>query len=122
MTETASEAVRLRRGVGIVYVLAGLLQWGVLAGAWLRLPAPMLSRLFFGQFLFLIFGGLTYLTASFARTGRFIYHPLVDYLIGVAIFVVLLSFVALILAKGLAGPWLAPAPGLFLIWYGVKLR
>jgi len=117
-----TEAARLRRGVGVVYVLAGLLQWGVLAGIWLRLPAPVLSRLFFGQFLFLILGGLAYLASGFARTGTFLYEPLSDYLIGVAVYVVLLSLVAVILGKGLAGPWLAPTPGLFLIYYGFKLR
>ncbi len=116
-----TEAARLRRGVGVVYVVAGVLQWCVLAGAWLMLPAGLMSRLFFGQFLFLILGGLAYLSANYVADNKFVYEPLADFLVGVAVYVVLLSLVALILVKGLAGPWLAPAPGLFLMGYGYKL-
>ena len=106
---------RLRRGVGRIYVAAGLLNWGSLALLRLRLPVGLWKLVFFSQFLLLIVGSLLYLALSYARADSFDYHPLVDFLIGVALFVVLLT-VSAAYAQRLF--WL---PGAFLIGYGLRL-
>jgi hypothetical protein len=106
---------RLRRGVGRFYAAAGLLNWGSLALLWLRPPRALWKLVFFGQFLLLVAGTLLYLAASYAKSGLFEWRPLVDFLIGVALFVVLLT-VAAAYAR-----WLFWLPGAFLLGYGWRL-
>ena len=105
----------LRRVVSRLYIAAGLLNWSSFALLWVRPPLLLWKLVFFGQFLLLVVGTLLFLAASYLKSGLFLWRPLLDFLIGVAIFVVLLT-VAAAYARYLF--WL---PGAFLLGYGWSL-
>ena len=120
---------RLRRGVGAVYLAAGVLHWAEMALALsaafhklpFAIPAPLWSRLFFGHFLLLILGGSLYLAVSYFRSGLFTYLALVDYIVGIPVFMIGFPLLFGYVAGG--GPWpLAFVPGAFLVAYGWGLR
>lgn len=120
---------KIRRGLGVIYLLAAFIHAGEMTLAALysmgRLPliigAGLWSELYYAHFLFLILGGLGYLALSFKRSGIFYYETLVDFLIGIAVFVVLLTLAGVVLVRGAVGPWWSLLPSAFLGAYGVGL-
>ena len=85
MAEVAADELwRLRRGVGKAFILFGLAQTVLtLSGAG--------GKVYFAGYLVFLLAGLGYLFRRFMSTGIFYYEALADFLIGVALFVVLLS-------------------------------
>lgn len=127
--DAGGDLLRLRRGVGLIYVLAGLANWAEIGLALLassgRLPfsiSPRLwSQLFFGHFLLLVVSGLLYLTISYYVSGLFTYLALMDYLVGVPVFMIALPAILGLVIHG-APAALAFLPGGFLLAYGFGLR
>jgi len=126
----AAALARIRRGLGAVFALAGLLDGAetLLAVLYTRgkvpfvITAALWSRLHFAQFLFLVVGAMLYLTVSFGAAGVFYHEALADFLIGFLIFMFLWSGRVVLLVRGLVPVWTAFGPGLFLAGYGVSLR
>lgn len=124
-----TDLLRIRRGLGVIYLLSGLLHWAVMTMAALYslgrisvvIGVGLWSELYYAHFLFLILASLAYLALSYRQTGIFYYEALVDFLIGIGAFVVLLSVAAVVLYKGLVTPWLSLVPGTFLVAYGAGL-
>ena len=93
-----------RRKVALFFVGAGLLAVALLGLLYVPGMTPQFwSRLFFGHFLLLVNGGMLLLAVEFLK--GFDHLPLVDFLIGIAIYVLAISIV----------PWLG---GLSLLGYG----
>ena len=117
-----SGALPIRRGLGAVYLLAGLLNAVLMILPGLcALNARLWSLLFFGQFLFLVAGGLGWLAYGYRRAGLFFAEPLIDFLLGIGGFVVLLSAAGWALRRAPLSPWIALSPGAFLLFYGFEL-
>lgn len=124
------ELLRLKRGIGLIYLLAGVLHAGIMAFATLYsqgrvklvIPAGLWSEMYYAHFLFLALSGGLYLFLSFKRSGTFQFEAVLDYAIGVAAFVLLLSAAGVVLVRGLVSPWLSLVPSGFLLAYGLGLR
>ena len=123
-----NEIQRLRRGIGALYVLAGVVHWAEMGFVTLisyrliqvHMTGQLWSRMYFAQFLLLVITGPLYLLLAFRRSGLFTYAALVDYLVGVPVFIILLSIVLALLVRG-ASPALSFLPGGFLLAYGIGL-
>lgn len=121
--------LRIRRGVGWLYVVAGLLHAANMTFASLyalrkisfHVSAQTWTRLHFGHFLFLVGAPLLYLALSFHRERLFYYEALGDFLVGVAGYFVLLTAVAFLLVSGRVSPWLSLLPSAALLAYGAAL-
>lgn len=125
------ETLRLRRGIGSLFITAAGLYLAIMALASLyntgslptvRISAARWSQLFFGHFLFLVLTPLGYLALSFSRTGRFQAQALVDFLTGLLIYLIFFAIVGLVLVSFPVTPWLSLVPGVFLLYYGVRIR
>lgn len=123
------DILRLRRGTGIIYMISAVLHAAAMTFACLCLfghihvavPPALWPKIFFGHFLVLILGGILYLTLGFKNTGIFYYEVLADYLVGIAVFIVLLSAIAFQLMAGRLSPWCTLVPSAFLFLYGLGL-
>lgn len=124
------EFLRVRRGVGLIYLLAGILHAGIMAFATLysmgRIPfvitASLWSELYYAHFLFLAMSGGLYLFLSFKKSGLFHFEIMLDYAIGMSAFMLLLTFTGLALFKGWLPGWFSLTPSGFLLLYGRGLR
>ena len=118
--------LRIRRGVGIVLIAAGVLHMGhnlfavLYASHRLRLyvPPTAWAELSFAHFLFLVLAGLGYLTLSFMREGIFYHEALADYLAGLGGFIVMLWLTDSLIVSRIISPWCSLATGLLLAAYG----
>jgi hypothetical protein len=123
-----SPLLRIRRGLGWLYVLTGLVQTALMGLAvavslgWLQvfLTGRQWSQAFYGQFLLLCVAGPMYLLLAFRKERVFIPAVYVDLIAGIPVFVVLLSGVLPLLARG-GTRVLALLPGAFLLGYGAGL-
>ena len=119
----------IRRGLGDFFIMAGVLHLAEMIFATLyclgQIPiivsASLWSKLYFAHFLFLVVGGIAYLAWRFKIAGLFYAENLVDFLLGVGIFVILLSLSGTLLVRRLINPWFSLAPGTFLFLYGAGL-
>lgn len=117
---------RIRRGVGWLYVVAGLVHAANMVFASLyalrKIPfhvsAEAWTRLHFGHFLLLVGASTTYLALSFRKERLFYYEALLDFLVGVGVFIVLMTITAAILVTGRGTPWISLIPSAFLVIYG----
>ena len=117
-----SALLRLRRGVGAIYALSGALHCILVAlHGPLPLSARLWSQLYFGHFLLLIVGGALFLTVNYFRSGLFTVEPLVNFIVGIPVFMILLTLAAGWVIHGGASA-LAFIPGAFLLAYGFRLR
>lgn len=120
---------RIRRGVGLILILAGLISLGEMIFASLysmgRVPilvsARLWSELYYAQYLFMTLGGGMYLLLSFRQAGVFHYEALVDFIIAVGVFTMLLGLAGFVLVRELTVPWFSLLPGSFLVSYGAGL-
>ncbi len=123
-----SPILRLRRGVGVVFVAAGVLHATIMVMATLYsmrllpfvITARLWSRLYFGHFLALVLGCGLYLALGYRRRG-FYFEPLLDFAAGVAGFNVFLTLTAVALVRHWLPAWLSPIPSAFLLAYGLGL-
>lgn len=120
----------MRRGLGLVYLLSGLIYTAQMVFATLyalgHLPGILIgkgvwSQLYFAHFLFTVLAGMGYLGLDFLKRGVFEAQALVDFLIGLAAFIILFSFTGLFLVRGWANPWGSLTPGVFLLYYAWRL-
>lgn len=119
----------IRRGLGRLFLIAGLAHAGLMAWAslaslgWIRNPATarLWSRLAFGHFLALVVGSGLYLSWSYWRADEFHFEPLLDFLAGVAAFNVILTGTVLLLAGRMLPPPFSLLPSAFLAAYGAGL-
>ena len=119
----------IRRGLGVIFVLAGLLHGAVMTLATLYslgrlrvvIGPGLWSELYYSHFLFLVLASLGYLTLSYKRSAVFYWETLLDFLVGMLVFIVLLGLVGIVLVRGLANPWLSLLPGTFLAAFGLGL-
>lgn len=129
MSAAGGDLARIRRGLGLIFLLAGLIHAGEMVLAVLysqgRLPivigAGLWSELYFAHFLFLVMGSLLYLALNFRSTGVFHHETLVDFLVGLGVFILLMSAAAHLLVRRLVAPWWSLAPSAFLACYGLFL-
>ena len=120
---------RLRRSLGRVCVVFGLAHLLPVAFVWLSSggPVPVLiaartwSLFFYIHFIALVAGGLGLQAMTAARAKVFYGGPLIDFLIGVAGFMILETFVGLALRRGAGPSWPVLLPGLLLIAFGGRL-
>ena len=123
------DILRLRRGTGIIYMISAVLHAAAMTFACLCLfgklhvavPPALWPKIFFAHFLVLILGRILYLTLGFQKAGIFYYEVLADFLVGIAVFIVLLSAIAFRLVSGQLSPWYTLAPSAFLFLYGFGL-
>lgn len=123
------ELYRIRRGLGLVLIMAGGMHWGLMVFASLYslgrirllIPARLWSEMYYAHFLFLVMAGALYLFLNFRNTRVFHFEALSDYLVAVGIFIILMSVTGLVLVKGLITPWFSLTPGAFLNAYGFGL-
>lgn len=121
--------LRIRRGVGVVFIVGGLIHMGqnLFAVLWasgrLRVAVPpgLWAHLLFGQFLFLVFAGVGYLTASFKKERYFHFEALADYLAGMGGFLVVMPVSAGLIVARVLPTWTSLAPGALLALYGAGL-
>lgn len=121
--------LRIRRGVGWIFVFAGLLHAAQMVFASLYslrrvavyVSAETWTRMHFGHFLLLVCSSVLYLTLAFRREGIFYYEALADFLAGLGAFVVLMSIVAVILVQQRTTPWISLIPSAVLVGYGAGL-
>lgn len=121
--------LRLRRGLGVLFVIAGVVHAALMAAATLYslgkihvlVSARLWSELTFGHFLGLVLGSGLYLTLGYWRANEFYFEPLLDFLAGVAAFDLILTGTVFLLAKRLLPPFFSPVPSAFLIAYGAGL-
>jgi hypothetical protein len=120
---------RIRKGLGVLYLLAGLihaatmvlaslyslgrLPWVISAGTW--------SQLYYAHYLFMALGGGAYLALSFRADGLFYPESLLDFAVGFGVFVPLVSVTAVLLVRGLVSAWFSLVPSAFLLAYGAGL-
>ncbi len=125
------ETLRLRRGLGTLFVAAAVLYLAIMAFASLyntgglpqvRVSAARFSQLFFGHFLFVAVAPLAYLGVNFRRTKQFRAQALVDCLTGLLIYMIFFALVGVLVASFAVTPWLSLLPGLFLLYYGLRVR
>lgn len=124
------ELLRLKRGLGLIYILAGASHAWLMAFATLYslgrvklvIPASLWSEMYYAHFLFLCLAGGLYLFLCFRKTRTFNFEATVDYSVGVAVFILLLTFTGAALYKGWVNPWFSLAPSVFLLAYGLGLR
>jgi len=119
---------RIRRALGLVFVVSGLLhslQAGLvlfysLGLVHLHITARLWSRMHYGLFLFTVLAGGSFLFFSFRRAGLFYAQTLLDFAVGIGIFVLLVSLLGLLLGRH-PSPWIALLPSAFLLAYGLGL-
>ena len=119
----------LRRALGRVCLAFGLAHLLPVAFVWLSSggPAPVLvaartwSLFFYAHFIALVAVGLGFQAWSASRAKLFYGGPLIDFLIGVAGFMILETVSGLALRNGAGPSWPALLPGLALIAFGVRL-
>ena len=119
----------MRRPLGRLSVAFGFLHLLPVAYVWLSSggPAPLTisarswSLFFYIHFIALVTTGLGYQAFRGAREKIFHGGPLIDFLIGVTVFMILETFVGLALRRGAGASWPALLPGLMLIAFGVRL-
>lgn len=124
------DILRLRRGVGLIYIIAGVLHAGEMVFVSLNslhilhlsFPAGFWLPFFFAPFLFLILGSMSYLGLGFSECGIFYYEVLADFLVGIAGFFVLFSVIAFTLRDHPVSPWFSLLPSVFVLAFGVGLR
>jgi hypothetical protein len=119
----------LRRVLGRYAAVFGLALLLPVAYVWLSSggPAPVLwsarawSLFFFIHFLGFVVGGLGLQALSAARSRVFHGGPLIDFLLGVAGFMLLESACAAALRRGAGPSWPALLPGAALLAFGLRL-
>lgn len=111
---------RLCAAFGALYLLP-VLGLRVFPGA-MAVSARAWSFLFFIHFLGLVAGGIGLQALAAARSRLFHGGPLIDFLIGVAGFMLLESFVGAALRGGSGPSWPALVPGAALLAFGLRLR
>lgn len=121
---------RLRRALGLLCAAFGLVYLAPVAFAWLSPVAPLALRasarawslFFYVHFVSLAAGGLGLQALFAAKTKLFHGGPLIDFLIGVAAFMLAETASGLALRRGAGPSWPALLPGLLLIAFGLRLR
>ncbi len=116
----------MRRGTGVIYILAGLAHACLMVFASLYslrrlhvyVSPELWKELYYAHFLTMVVGGLIYLGLSFKQSGIFYYEVLSDFLVGIAAFVILLTIVASLLVSGRVNAWFSLAPSSLLLAYG----
>jgi hypothetical protein len=119
----------LRRTLGRLAAAFGLALLLPVAYVWLSSggPAPVLlsarawSLFFYAHFIALVAGGLGVQAACAARSGIFHGGPLIDFLLGVAGFMLLETVSGLALRGGAGPSWPALLPGAALFAFGLRL-
>ncbi len=123
------DILRLRRGVGFIYIIAGFIHasemvfvsLNALHLLHLSFPPGFWPKFFFAPFLFLILGSLSYLTLGFRECGIFYYEVLADFLVGIAGFIVIFSAIAFTLRDNHISPWYSLVPSVFVLAFGLGL-
>lgn len=130
MTSDAEALARIRRGLGLIIFLAGVIHAFEMVLASLysqgRLPvvigAGLWSQMYFAQFLFLVMGSGLYLFLSFRARRTFYFEALVDFLVGLPPFTVLMQAIAQLLVRHAISQWWSLVPSAFLMAYGLFVR
>jgi hypothetical protein len=79
-------------------------------------------NLYFSYFLYMYVGSIVMIIRQYFKTEVFIPQALLDLLAGVLPFQLLFWVVRRILLRWGFSPWISLLPGLFLVYYGLKLR
>ena len=120
-----------RRGLGLIFLLAGALYFTQMIFAVLHIQgwlpsiyvsAKAWSWLYYGHFLFLVLAGMSYLTLDCARTGLFSAQGLVDFLAGLLFFLIFYFILIAVLVRFRLTAWLSLWPGMVLFYYGFRLK
>jgi len=130
VSEDAAALARIRRGLGLILILAGVVHAFEMILAVLysqgRLPVVigpgLWSQLYYAHFLFFVGGSLLYLGLSYRSCGIFYFETLVDFLIAVPIFTILVQAFAQLLVRRLVSPFFSLVPSVFLLAYGFFVR
>jgi hypothetical protein len=125
-----AELARIRRGLGLIFILAGIIQTATMVLATLyslgKLPvvigAGVWSQLYFAQFLFLVMGSVLYLGLSFKQAELFYFEALADFAVGTTLFILVLTVLAHLLVRRVVSPWWSLLDGLVLAGYGFFVR
>lgn len=111
------EAAKQRSRLGLLCAGFGVLSLAPLALAWLSshgptpmsISAAMWSKIFFGEFIWLVVLGYGYILSVTAKKHMFHGGPMIDFSIGLA---------GVMIAFGFGRGWI---PGLFLVLFGLRL-
>jgi hypothetical protein len=123
------QLARLRHGLGIILLIGGVIHLCEMALASfyamgklrIMIPGRLWSEMYFAHFLYLVMAAMIYLVLGFKRTGVFYYEVLVDYLVALVVFIVLIGVMGYLLVNQKVGEWFSMLPGLFLVYYGLRL-
>ena len=121
---------RLRKALGWVCLAFGLMHLLPVAFVWLSSsgPSPVLvsarawSFFFYAHFIALVAGGLGLQAFTAARAKLFYGGPLIDFLLGVTVFMILETVAGLVLRRGAGPSWPILLPGLMLVAFGLRLN
>lgn len=120
----------MRRQMGWIYLASGLIYSAQMTFATLYalghvhgviIGKGVWSQLYFGHFLFTVLAGMGCLGFHFLKTGTFAVQTLVDFLIGLACFIVLFGLTGAALIGRLVAPWFSLTPAAFLLYYSYRL-
>lgn len=104
----------------LMMVFASLYASGVFPGLFI---APYRwSHLYFSYFIYLYVGSVLLIFGQYRRTQVFLPQAILDFIVGVGVFQGLFWALRALLVRWGAVPWLALLPGVFLVYYGLKLR
>ncbi len=118
----------LRKGVGVIFILAGVLHAGSMAlAAWLLRGLPLVQKAeilelyYYVHFILLIAGSCAYLFYGYWRAQAFFIEPFMDFLAGLGLFVLVVGVAGALIAHVSHGATLFFLPGVFLMAYGAGL-
>lgn len=113
---------RLCAILGLVYLLPVALLWLTSIGSMpIAISARAWSLFFYVHFVSLAVAGIGLQAYFAARTKIFHGGPLIDFLLGVAAFMLLETLSGLALRRGAGPSWPALLPGFLLIAFGARL-
>lgn len=120
----------LRKGLGEIFILSGVLHWALMIYATLYALGKLTRTIvtvsqwnsyYLDHFLWTFLCAILYIVQKAFKTGPYAIQLMVDFMLGVTVFYGLFRGVRFILARGLFTPWLSLLPGLFLLYYGCRL-
>jgi len=126
---SGEQTAATRRGLGIIYIVSGLLFCGLMVFATLyslgkihlRLPSAFWSRLYGMHFAATAVSCVLFVALEWRRTRSFTAEIMADLAIAPTVFALALLATGLLLVRGTFTPWISLAPGLFLVYYGWRM-
>jgi hypothetical protein len=118
-----------RRGLGIIFIVFGLLSCALMAAAALYaqnrvrvfISAAAWRQMYLAHFFCTTGCGAGYLWLGWRQTGKVPGQEALELAVGICLYVVAFMAAAMLLVSRRVGPWCALAPGLCMLYYGSVL-